>query len=139
LAFKEKLVLPSSTYHITIRNLKGEAKMSKRDPSTMLSLADAPKVAEKKLMSAFTGGRATAEEQKRLGGSIENDVLYELMRVHFCESDSLLSEMRADMETGRLLTGEYKKKYVPHILGWLKAHQEKKASLMHVAEEILKE
>ncbi|MCX6769871.1 MAG: tryptophan--tRNA ligase, partial [Candidatus Micrarchaeota archaeon] len=139
LAFKERLILPSSTCHLTLRNLKGETKMSKRDPSSMLSLSDSPKVAEKKLMSAFTGGRATAEEQKKFGGSVEKDVLYELMKYHFCESDSLLEEMRADMETRKLLTGEYKKKYVPYIVDWLKAHQEKKASLVHVAEEILKE
>jgi len=139
MAFKEKLMLPSGTYHITMRGLKGETKMSKRDPSSTLSLSDSPQVAEKKLMSAFTGGRTTAEEQKRLGGEIGNDVLYELARFHFIQDDALLEEMKQDMVTGRLLTGEYKKKWVPCILEWLAAHQEKKKKMIPKARKILGE
>ncbi|MFA6907656.1 MAG: tryptophan--tRNA ligase [Candidatus Micrarchaeia archaeon] len=137
IAFKEKLTLPCATYHVTMRGLRGETKMSKRDPASTLSLSDTPEVAKKKLMGAFTGGRATAEEQKRLGGEIEKDVLYELARFHFIDDDSLLEEMKQDMVTGRLLTGEYKQKYVPHMLAWLKAHQEKKKEMLPKARKML--
>ncbi|VVC02281.1 Tryptophan--tRNA ligase [uncultured archaeon] len=137
MAFKEKLVLPCSTCHVTMRSLKGEAKMSKRDPMSTLSLSDSPDAAKKKLMSAFTGGRATAEEQKRLGGEIEKDVLYELMKFHFISDDALLEEMKQDMVTGRLLTGEYKLKYIPYALEWLSAHQEKKLKMLPKARKLL--
>lgn len=137
IAFKEKLMLPCSTYHVTMRSLKGEAKMSKRDPMSTLSLADTQEVAKKKLMSAFTGGRATAEEQKRLGGEIEKDVLYEMMKFHFISDDAVLEEMKQDMVTGRMLTGEYKQKYVPYALEWLAAHQEKKQKMLPKARKIL--
>ena len=139
IAFKEKLILPGATYHRIMRSLKGESKMSKRDPASTLSLSDAPEVAKKKLMSAFSGGRATAEEQKRLGGDISKDMLYEVMKFHFAPDDKVLDEMRLDMETGRLLTGEYKLKYIPIILDWLKAHQEKKRKLLPKARKILEE
>jgi len=137
IAFKEKLALPCSTYHVTMRGLRGETKMSKRDPASTLSLSDSPEAAKKKLMSAFTGGRATAEEQKRLGGEIGKDVLYELARFHFIEDDALLEEMKQDMVTGRLLTGAYKQKYIPCMLDWLGAHQKKKKEMLPRARKIL--
>jgi tryptophanyl-tRNA synthetase len=120
-----------------MRGLRGETKMSKRDPSSTLSLSDSHEVAKKKLMSAFTGGRTTAEEQKRLGGEIEKDVLYELARYHFIGDDALLEEMRQDMTTGRLLTGEYKQKWIPHILSWLDAHQKRKKECLPRAKKLL--
>ena len=137
IAFKEKLMLPCSTCHVTMRSLKGETKMSKRDPMSTLSLSDSQEAAKKKLISAFTGGRATAEEQRELGGEIEKDVLYELMKFHFIQDDALLEEMKQDMVTGRMLTGEYKLKYIPYALEWLSAHQEKKLKMLPKARKLL--
>lgn len=137
IAFKEKLLLPCSTYHATMRGLRGETKMSKRDPNSVLSLSDSPDVAKKKLMSAFTGGRATADEQRKLGGEIEKDVLFELCRFHFVSDDAQLEEMKQDMQSGRLLTGEYKQKWVPVILEWLRRHQEKKKEMLPRAKKLL--
>lgn len=137
IAFKEKLMLPAATYHKIMRSLRGESKMSKRDPESTLMLSDAQETAKKKLMSAFSGGRATAEEQKRLGGEIEKDMLYEVMKFHFIQDDSLLQEMADDMTKGKMLTGEYKQKWVPHALKWLEAHQKKKKEMLPNARKIL--
>jgi len=137
IAFKEKLILPGATYHRMMRSLKGESKMSKRDPASSLSLSDTPEVAKKKLMSAFSGGRNTAEEQKKLGGEIEKDMLYEVMRFHFIDDEKKLDEMKDDMLSGRLLTGEYKQKWIPHVLDWLKAHQERKKQMLPKAQKML--
>ncbi|MCX8197876.1 MAG: tryptophan--tRNA ligase [Candidatus Micrarchaeota archaeon] len=138
IAFKERLVQPSAVYHKIIRSLKGESKMSKKDPSSMLSLSDSLEDARKKLMASFSGGRDTAEEQKRLGGDVSKDMLYEVMRFHF-GTDSQLEQMRQDMESRKLLTGEYKQKWVPAILSWLSEHQEKKKRLLPKARKILEE
>ncbi len=137
MAFKEKLFLPCATYHKTMRGLRGETKMSKRDPGSTLLLSDSAKAAEKKLMNAFTGGRATAEEQKKYGGDIEKDVLYEMMKYHFIKKDKLLDEMKLDMTKRKMLTGEYKKKWIPYILKWLKQHQEKKKKMIPKARKLL--
>lgn len=137
IAFKEKLILPGATYHMIMKGLKGDSKMSKRDPSSTLSLSDSQEIAKKKLMSAFSGGRTTAEEQKRLGGDIEKDVLYEVMKFHFIQDDALLEEMKQDMVTGRMLTGEYKQKWIPCALDWLSAHQAKKKEMLPKARKIL--
>jgi tryptophanyl-tRNA synthetase len=137
IAFKEKLIPPSATYHMIMRSLLGDSKMSKRDPSSTISLSDSQEAAKKKLMNAFSGGRATAEEQRRLGGEIGKDMLYEVMRFHFIKDDSLLLEMKKDMESGRMLTGEYKQKWIPYALEWLKKHQAKKKEILPKARKIL--
>ena len=137
IAFKEKLMLPAATYHRIMRSLKGESKMSKRDPDATLMLTDSQETAKKKLMNAFSGGRATAEEQKKHGGDIEKDMLYEIMKFHFIQDDSLLQEMADDMTKGRMLTGEYKQKWIPHALKWLEAHQRKKKELLPRAAKLL--
>jgi len=139
IAFKEKLVLPGATYHRIMRSLKGESKMSKRDPSSTLSLSDTPEMAQKKLSAVLTGGRTTADEQKKMGGEIEKCVLYDLMRFHFLEDERALEKMREDCAGGKVLCGECKARYVPIILGWLKAHQEKKRKLLPKARKILED
>lgn len=137
IAFKEKLLLPAATYHRIMRSLKGESKMSKRDPDATLMLSDSQEAAKKKLMNAFSGGRATAEEQKKHGGEIEKDMLYEAMRFHFIQDDKLLQEMADDMTKGKMLTGEYKQKWIPYALKWLKQHQEKKKEMLPKAKKLL--
>ena len=137
LAFKEKLVLPAATYHVTMRSLKGETKMSKRDPNSVLSLSDAPELAQRKLSSVFTGGRATAEEQRKLGGEIEKCVLYDLMKFHFLEDDKALAKMRSDCVGGKILCGECKARYVKRAVGWLEAHQTRKKRMLAKARKIL--
>lgn len=139
IAFKEKLILPGATYHKIMRSLRGESKMSKRDPASSLSLTDTPEAAKKKLMSAFSGGRNTAEEQRKLGGEIDKDMLYEVMRFHFIDDEKTLAEMKDDMVSGRMLTGEYKLKWIPRVLEWLKAHQEKKKHMLPKAQKMLED
>ncbi len=139
IAFKEKLVLPGATYHKIMRSLKGESKMSKRDPATTLSLSDSPEVAKKKLSAVLTGGRTTAVEQKSAGGEIGNCVFHELMRFHFIQDEKTLEKMRLDCTGGKVLCGECKALYSEHVLGWLAAHQEKKRKLLPKARKILED
>ncbi|MCX8194875.1 MAG: tryptophan--tRNA ligase, partial [Candidatus Micrarchaeota archaeon] len=137
IAQKERLIPPSATYHKIMKSLTGEAKMSKRDPNATLSLSDSLEVARKKLMNSFSGGRNTAEEQRKFGGDVEKDVLYEVMKFHFIEKDELLEEMKEDMASGRMLTGEYKQKWIPYAIEWLRRHQERKKEMLPRARKIL--
>jgi len=137
IAFKEKLMLPGATYHQIMRSLKGESKMSKRDPGSTLSLSDSPEVAKKKLSAVLTGGRTTADEQRKMGGEIEKCVLYDLMRFHFLDDERALAKMRSDCTGGKVLCGECKQKYIETILAWLKSHQKKKAKLLSKARKML--
>ena len=49
-------------------SLGGSDKMSASAPQSSIYTTDTPKVARKKIMNAFTGGRETVEEQRKKGG-----------------------------------------------------------------------
>ncbi|NYZ77807.1 tryptophan--tRNA ligase, partial [Candidatus Micrarchaeota archaeon] len=129
-------ILPSATYHRFFRALNGETKMSKRDPMSVLTLNDSPELAEKKVKNIFTGGRATAEEQRKLGAETWKCVWFELMKFHFLEDDDLQT-MYDDSLKGRILCGECKAKYLERLQGFLETHQERKKKMRAKAEKLL--
>ncbi|MFH1199692.1 MAG: tryptophan--tRNA ligase [Candidatus Micrarchaeota archaeon] len=128
LSAERTVMPPSATYHRLMRSLNGETKMSKRDPASVITLNDSEKEVEKKVKNALTGGRETAEIQRRLGGEIGKCVVYELMLYHFYENDGDLKEMRADCTSGKMLCGECKLTRLAKIKEFLKEHQRKKAA-----------
>jgi len=137
LAAKFGLISPSSTYHVFMRSLDGNEKMSKRDPMNLITLADEPEVAKKKVSRAFTGGRATVEEQRRIGAEYHKCVVAELERFHFEEDDKKIEERKKKCLTGEILCGECKKEVCEKVASYLKNHQEKKKKLLPKAEKIL--
>ncbi len=114
---------PSSTYHKFIKGLQG-GKMSSSKPESFISLLDSPEQAEKKIKNALTGGRATAEEQRRLGGEPEKCVIFEMYTIHLL-SDTELGEIERDCREGRILCGQCKKMAVERVKEFLKDLHEK--------------
>ncbi len=114
---------PSSTYHKFTTGLTG-GKMSSSKPESYISLLENPADAVKKIMRAFTGGRATAEEQRRLGGEPEKCVVFEMYTYHLIESDAELEEIRENCKSGRILCGQCKKYAAELLENFLKEHQE---------------
>ncbi len=102
-------VPPSSTYHKFITGLTG-GKMSSSKPESYISLFDDPDVGAKKVMRALTGGRVSAEEQRRLGGNPEKCTVFELFTCHLIEDDRELEEVRTDCKEGKLLCGQCKRR-----------------------------
>lgn len=115
---------PSSTYHRFTTGLMG-GKMSSSKPESYISLFEKPENAAKKLRSAFTGGRATAEEQRKLGGIPESCVIFEFYSFHLVEDDRELERIREDCRSGKILCGECKKFAESLLLEFLKDHREK--------------
>ena len=114
---------PSSTYHRFITGLQG-GKMSSSKPESFISLLDSPDEAGRKVKRALTGGRATAEEQRRLGGQPEKCVIFELYTIHLL-NDRELEEIERDCREGRLLCGKCKKLAVERVENFLKELQER--------------
>ncbi len=114
---------PSSTYHKFITGLQG-GKMSSSKPESFISLLDKPEDAAKKVMKALTGGRATAKEQRRLGGVPEKCVVFELYNYHLL-SDNELIEIERDCREGKLLCGKCKKFAAEKVESFLRDLQEK--------------
>ena len=130
---------PAAIFHKFFRSLKGETKMSKRDPMSILTLNDSPELVRKKVMGALTGGRKTAEEQRKFGGIPEKSVVYELLSYHFLEDDKKLKEIYEDYKSGKLLDGELKEYAIEIINKFIKNHQDKKRKMIPRAKKILLE
>ena len=87
-----------------------------------LFLDDPPAVVERKVRNAFTGGRATVEEQRRLGAVPEVCSVWALWRTRFAESDERLRQVTDDCRTGRMLCGECKGMLLERIHRFYREH-----------------
>lgn len=132
-------LLPCATYQRLFRSLDGSSKMSKRDPMNVISLNDDPELAKKKVKRALSGGRATAEEQKRLGGEIQKCVVHELMFFHFEDDDEALKKFQHRCVSGAISCGDCKAEVAEKVAAFLKNFQEKKKKLLPKARKLLSE
>jgi tryptophanyl-tRNA synthetase len=123
-----------STYHLFVPGLTG-GKMSSSDPTSFIALTDSPEEAAKKVKKyAFSGGRDTLDEHRRLGGNPDIDVSYQWLRI-FETDDKLLQKIHDDYKSGALLSGELKNLLIDRLTEFLKEHQKKRE---HVAKDLHK-
>lgn len=116
----------SSTYHFFAPGLKG-GKMSSSDPTSFISPTDDEKTVKNKINKyAFSGGRDTLEEHRRLGGNPDIDVSFQYLKYLFEPDDKKLVKIEADYRSGKLLSGELKAYTIEKINVFLKEHQKKR-------------
>jgi len=120
-----KLELPAATFHRFMEGLQG-GKMSSSDPKSHIALSEEPKSARKKIMSATTGGRATLEEQKKLGGIPENCAVYKFYLYHFVDDDKDLKKIYEECKSGSIMCGDCKKRCADMMEAFLIEHQKKR-------------
>jgi len=121
-----KFLQLSSMYNTFIPGLKG-GKMSASDPTSYISLTDSPKEVETKIKKyAFSGGRDTLEEHRRLGGNPDVDVSFQYLKFLFEPDDKKLDEIYRLYKQGEMTTGELKKIIIDKINDFLKEHQKKR-------------
>lgn len=100
-----------------------DGKMSSSDPDRAILLSDNPKTVKKKVNKyAFSGGRETLEEHRKLGGNPDIDVSYLWLR-YFEEDDTKLKQIYDDYKSGKLLSGEIKAILIEKINEFLAQHQ----------------
>ena len=128
---------PSSVYHRLMLGLGGSDKMSKRSADTLLTLDDATKDASRKVMTAFTGGRDTVEEQRRLGGRPEICPVYDLYRFHFARDDDHVQLVYHECTKGIRLCGECKQEAAGLVKDFLEGHRKRRDALMNDAKELM--
>ncbi len=113
---------------------KGE-KMSASLPETAIFTVDTPEAAERKILNAFTGGRATVEEQRRLGANPDICSVYHYEYFLFMDEDREIEELRRDCLSGNILCGECKEILAERVKLFLKDHQEKREKAKDHVEE----
>ena len=133
-----KFVPPSAIYHRLEFALTGGYKMSKRVPESGFTLDDTPTEASKRVRVAFTGGRDTVEEQRRLGGRADICPVYDLYRFHFAKDDEHVECVYRECTEGVRLCGECKQEAIGLVKGFLEDHHKKRDALMGDAKELLK-
>jgi tryptophanyl-tRNA synthetase len=139
--FKNKnkqIFKPGATYHKLLPGLDDVTKkMNKSRPNSYFEFDEEPGKIKKKIMSAFTGGRRNAEEQRKLGGQPEICMVYKLMEFSFEDDDSALSDRYTRCVSGKMLCGQCKKEVADKVLNFIEYHNKRKKSMIPVAKKLL--
>ena len=116
---------PASIQCVFMPPLSGTAgKMSASEEQSTIYTVDSPEEVEKKIKKyAFSGGRDTLEEHRKLGGNPDIDVSYQYLRMMFEPDDKKLQKIYDDYKSGKLLTGELKQILIEKVNSFLKQHQ----------------
>lgn len=102
-------------------------KMSSSIESSAIYTTDDPKTVEKKIRKyAFSGGRDTIEEHRKLGGDPEVDISFQYLRMLFEPDDKKLKKIYDDYKSGKLLSGELKQILIDKVNEFLAEHQKKR-------------
>jgi len=118
-AIMHKVMFPSLT---GINNV-----MSSSKGSVIITANDSPSEVKNKINKyAFSGGRDTVEEHRKLGGNPEIDVSFQYLKHFFEEDDEKLKEIEKNYKSGKMLTGELKKYTIKKINEFLAKHQERR-------------
>lgn len=130
------LLNPSATFHRFMTGFNGD-KMSSSRPETSAFLTEDPAAAKKKLMRSVTGGKETAEEQRRTGGEADKCPVYELYLYHLAQDDGHLQTVYDECTGGERLCGGCKKEAAGLLVEFLQEHQEKRDQVAHQVDEIV--
>ncbi|MCL5239520.1 MAG: tryptophan--tRNA ligase [Candidatus Marsarchaeota archaeon] len=112
IADRFKYEKPAVLHSKFLPGVDGE-KMSKSRGNAVFFL-DPAKEVKRKIMSAFSGGRGTVEEHRRLGGNPDVDVAYMYLKSYFLKAEEA-KQLYADYKQGKLLSGEMKKMLLEHV------------------------
>lgn len=118
-----KFEKPAALHAQFVPSLHGGAKMSSSGDGVIF-LTDTPKEVERKIKKyAFSGGRDTLEEHRKLGGNTDVDVSFQYLKIFFEQDDKKLKKIEDDYKSGKLLSGELKQICIDKINEFLKEHQ----------------
>jgi tryptophanyl-tRNA synthetase len=102
-------------------------KMSTSDPDSTIWTTDTPEQVKSKIMKhAFSGGRGSLEEHRKLGGNPDVDVAYQWLYYLFEPDDKKIKKIHDDYKSGKMLTSELKLYLIDKINTFLKEHQKKR-------------
>jgi tryptophanyl-tRNA synthetase len=110
-------------------------KMSASEPETSIFTIDPPDVVKGKIWNAFTGGRATVAEQRKLGGDANICTIFQYFAYLFEEDDKKLAERERKCKTGEILCGECKNELAERVNIFLAEHQRKREKARDIVEK----
>ena len=114
---------PAAIQCVFVPGLKEGGKMSSSDPMSAVFTTDTPKMVKKKVMAAFTGGRTTVEEQRKLGANPDICSVFKYYMFIFIPDDKDLADIETKCRGGEILCGECKQILAPMMMEFLEKHQ----------------
>jgi len=106
-----------------------KSKMSSSDENSAIFVTDTPKQIHEKIMKyAFSGGRQTLEEHRRLGANLEVDVAFQWL-TFFEMDDQRLEVVRKEYGEGRMSTSEAKKRLIETLQPIVALHQKMRSKV----------
>ena len=100
--------------------------MSASEPETAIFTTDSPDTVEKKILSSFTGGKATVAEQRKLGAQADICPVYHYYYFLFEENEKELERIYEDCTSGALLCGNCKALLAERVKEYVIRHQERR-------------
>jgi len=113
--------------------------MSASQPDSAIFTVDPPEVAKRKVMMAFTGGRDTVEEQRKLGGRPQVCNIYAYYYFLFEEEDKALVDRERACRSGELLCGECKQELARRVAVFLRDFQARRREARDHLDDFLLE
>ena len=110
--------------------------MSASHPETAIFTTDSAHEAQSKISSSFTGGQATRELHRKLGGNPDICPVY-AYHSFFTHEDREIENIYGSCRSGELFCGECKAMLVPKVTTFLAEHQKKREAAREVVNEYL--
>ncbi len=120
-------------------SLQGEGKMSASQKDNTIYTSDSPEEVKRKIMNAFTGGRATIKEQREKGGEPEKCPVFAYYYFFFEKDNKKLEAIRRECKSGKRICGECKAELIERINSFLKEHQKKREKAKDKVKEFLEQ
>lgn len=118
-------------------SLLGPGKMSSSEDAPGILLTDDRETVFDKIRThAYSGGQSSIEAHRKHGGDPDVDVSYQFLYYFFEESDERLEHLACEYRNGSLLSGELKEITAERITDFLAAHQDRRAKLGPVEDEL---
>ncbi|CAA3017656.1 tryptophan--tRNA ligase, cytoplasmic [Olea europaea subsp. europaea] len=110
--------------------LQGETgKMSANDPNSAIYVTDSGRDIKNKINKyAFSGGQDSIENHRKYGANLEVDIPIKYLDF-FLEDDVELEHIRKEYGTGRMLTGEVKKRLIEVLTEMVERHRRARATV----------
>jgi len=110
-------------------------KMSASQPETSIFTMDPLDLVKRKIWAAFTGGKATAAEQRKTGANPTVCSVFQYYVYLFEKDDAKLMERERRCKSGEMLCGECKKDLVERLNKFLEEHRKKREKAKYVIEK----
>jgi len=110
-------------------------KMSASEPETSIFTMDPPDVVKRKIWNAFTGGKGTAAEQRKLGADPSICTVFQYFLYLFEDDDEKVAERERKCKAGEILCGECKTDLTKRINKFLAEHQKKREKARNILEK----